>query len=156
MFEKITQWLSTAPAPADPVQTRQLAMAVLLVEVGRADFDFDADERAQMQRLLIDGLHLSPEDARALLDQAVAESGAAVSLHGFIATLNAQLDADGKRRLLQALWQVAYADGQLRPQEEARIRQLAELLYVSDADFVRTRLRVAAQASDNITTASAV
>ena len=41
------------------------------------------------------------------------------------------------------MWRVAYADGRLDKYEEALIRQVAELTYVSHTDYIRTKLATA-------------
>jgi uncharacterized tellurite resistance protein B-like protein len=38
------------------------------------------------------------------------------------------------------MWEVAYADGRLDRYEEHMIRQVADLLYLSHSDFIRTKL----------------
>lgn len=128
-----------APTPRPEVD-RHLAMAVLLLETARADFERSADELALIRAQLSRGLGLDAAQTEALLARAADQAGAAVSLHEFVSALNRELDADGKRELLGWLWQVALADGRIEPREEALIRQLAELLFVPHADFVRTRL----------------
>jgi uncharacterized tellurite resistance protein B-like protein len=64
----------------------------------------------------------------------------AVSLHGPVARLNAELDADGKRDLIHWLWRVAAADGRIDAHEEHLLRKLAELLFVPHADYIRGKL----------------
>ena len=44
--------------------------------------------------------------------------------------------------LVAQMWQLAFADGELDALEEHRIRRLADLLYVSHGDFIRTKLEV--------------
>ncbi|MES0873564.1 TerB family tellurite resistance protein [Sinimarinibacterium thermocellulolyticum] len=146
MLDKLAGLLRASPTMgADQPAHRHLAMAVLLVETARADFADQAEERAVMRDALVDALGLARAEAAQMVEQAFAESRQAVSLHGFIDTLNRELDADGKRQLLEWLWRVAYADGRVDPQEEARIRQLADLLFLPHADFVRLRLKVEAE-----------
>ena len=43
------------------------------------------------------------------------------------------------------LWDVAYADGVLDPEEDLLIRRIAGLIYVSDRDRVLARQRVLAR-----------
>ena len=38
------------------------------------------------------------------------------------------------------MWQVAYADGKLDPQEEAVIRQVADLIYLDHPAFIKAKL----------------
>ncbi len=146
MFEKLSRLLSKPRSERSEAQCRQLAMAVLLVETARADFQDQDAEHLAMREALVRSLGLGADEAQALIERAFTQARESVSLHGFLATLNAELDAAGKRDLLEALWRVAYADGRLDPQEEARIRQLADLLFVPHADFVQLRLKVAAEA----------
>ena len=40
------------------------------------------------------------------------------------------------------LWEVAYADGKLDPDEDVLLRRVAGLVYVSDEDRVAARQRV--------------
>lgn len=141
MFEKLSRFLSRPTGTPDPMR-RHLAMAVLLVETARADFEDQTAERAVMRDLLVSSLRLDRPDAERLVDRAFARSREAVSLHEFLQVLNAELDSPAKRELLEWLWRVAYADGRLDPQEEARIRQLADLLFIPNSDFVRLRLKV--------------
>lgn len=141
MFEKLSRFLSRPTGAPDPMR-RHLAMAVLLVETARADFEDQTAERAVMCDLLVSSLRLDRPDAERLVDQAFARSREAVSLHEFLQVLNAELDPPAKRELLEWLWRIAYADGRLDPQEEARIRQLADLLFIPNSDFVRLRLKV--------------
>lgn len=146
MFDKLTRLFRASPAGnTDEPAHRHLAMAVLLVETARADFADQSEERAVMRDALVDALGLTRDEAAQLVDQAFSRSRQTVSLHGFLDTLNRELDADGKRQLLEWLWRVAFADGRVDPQEEARIRQLADLLFLPHAEFVRLRLKVEAE-----------
>jgi len=43
-------------------------------------------------------------------------------------------------QLIEAMWQIAYADKVIDPQEEAVIRQVAELIYVDHSEFIRAKL----------------
>ena len=146
MLDKLTRLLrgASSAADAEPVH-RHLAMAVLLVETARADFADHGEERTVMRDTLATALGLDGAEAAELVDQAFSQSREAVSLHRFLDTLNRELDADGKRQLLEWLWRVAWADGRIDPQEEARIRQLADLLFLPHAEFVRLRLKVEAE-----------
>lgn len=119
---------------------RHLAMAVLLLEIAGADFSRSPEELALIRQQLLSGLRLDADGAEALLTRALDRSESAISMHEFVAVLNEELDAAGKRELLGWLWQVALADGRIEPHEEARIRLLAELLFIPHADFVQTRL----------------
>ena len=146
MFDKLAS-LFARPQQTPGLPRRHLAMAVLLVEAARADFADQQEERAVMRDALVHKFGLGADEARELIDSAYEQSREAVSLHRFLGVLNDELDTEAKRGLLEWLWRVAYADGRLDPQEEARIRQIADLLFLSHADFIRLRHKVEAERS---------
>ena len=45
-------------------------------------------------------------------------------------------------RILEMLWEVAYADGVLNPEEDQLLRRIAGLIHVSDRDRALARQRV--------------
>lgn len=125
------------PAPATP----GLAVAQLLFEIARADLGVQAAELAAIRRHLGTAFSLSPAALDALLSRGAAKAEAALSLYDSVEAVNRTLDATQKAQLIGALWQVALADGQIDPYEEALLRRLADLLYVPHSVFIREKLR---------------
>jgi uncharacterized tellurite resistance protein B-like protein len=139
-FNQLKSRLAARSQDADPADLR-LAMAVLLHEVARADFDHTPLETEQVLAEIGSAFALGPADAEALRRASAETAARTVSLHHLLETLNGELDPDQKRALLARLWRVAWADGTLDPQEEALIRRLADLLHIPHAVFVQERLR---------------
>jgi uncharacterized tellurite resistance protein B-like protein len=75
---------------------------------------------------------------------ALAEAAAEKSnqLHPFTRLAVQRMDPQQRIRLIEMLWEIAYADGVLDPEEDALLRRVAGLIYVSDADRVAARQRV--------------
>lgn len=121
-------------------ERRRMATAVLLLEIARADFDQHCMEAEVIASMLRRDFGLDEAQTQALLADAGERLDHTVSLHEQVAALNDQLSADEKRQMMGYIWQVAYADGELDPQEEARARYLAELLYIPHEDFIRQKL----------------
>ena len=115
-------------------------MAVLLLECARADFDRAPLELDAVRAALASQFGMSGNELDALMERADVAAAGAVSLHGPVSRLNAELDQGDKRALIQWLWRVAAADGRVDPHEEHLLRRLADLLHVAHADFVRARL----------------
>ena len=44
-----------------------------------------------------------------------------------------------KRRVVEMMWQMVYADGEKDHYEEHLLRQVADLLYISHAEFIQAR-----------------
>lgn len=116
-----------------------LATAVLLVEISRADFDQDETELAHIRELLLNHLALDEISVDSLLQQAHQEADRLVSVQHITRLMNEQLDQEGKRKVVEMMWSVVYADGDKHHYEEHLLRKVAELLYVSHEDFIRAR-----------------
>jgi len=126
----------------DPAQREQLALASLLVEVARADFDEDEAEHAAIIDLLSTHFELEPQEATQLLERARNSSDSAVCLFDFTRSLHQCLDAEQRQTVIRLLWQVALADNKLDRYEDFLVRKVADLLYVSDSDVMRIKHEV--------------
>lgn len=142
MFEHLRQLLRDAPrTSASPHDERQLAAAVLLLEVARADYDHQPAERDALRAGLAREFGVPEAALERLLGEAELRAKQSVSLYEFVTTLNRTMTADDKRGLLDLLWEVAHSDGKVDPHEEHLLRQLADLLHLSHADFIRGKLK---------------
>jgi uncharacterized tellurite resistance protein B-like protein len=130
------------PSPAEREHAVRVATALLLIEVARADYVDDAAEDAAMLRSLEQFFSLSAADARLLLEEARREADHAVELQQFTRRLHEQLSVAEKHRVVEMLWQVAFADQRLDKHEDNLVGRIAELLYVSRSDLIRIRNRV--------------
>jgi uncharacterized tellurite resistance protein B-like protein len=143
MFTALMRLLDSPTAP--PAQDLRLSVAVLLLEAARQDDTFDARERATIEALLTGRFGLSQAECAALMTAAEARAGQLTQLHGHTSTV-AQAMSPGERiQLIEMLWDVAYADGVLDPEEDLLIRRIAGLIYVSDRDRVLARQRALAR-----------
>jgi uncharacterized tellurite resistance protein B-like protein len=128
--------------PGYSEQQVRLAAAALLVEVVRSDTHFSAAERAAVLGSLQGKLGLDATQAQELVALAEAESVEAHDLFQFTSKINVTFSPERKARFLEELWRVAYADETLHAHEEYLIRRVADLLHVSHATFIATKLRV--------------
>lgn len=126
----------------DPQQQARLAAAVLLVEIGKADLTLDAAEMDVIRQSLSNNFGISPADADELLQQARQERDSSVSMQPYIAALTENTDRETRRQLLLSLWRVAFADGELDNYEEHLMRRIADMLFLSHADFIQAKLAV--------------
>lgn len=117
----------------------QVAAAALLVEAALMDENFDDAERATIERLLTARFDLSAAEVTSLLDEAKAEVSSSSQLFGFTRIIADAFDNEQRIELMEMLWQVAYADGELHDFEASLMRRMAGLLHVSDYDSGRAR-----------------
>ena len=86
-----------------------------------------------------------------LIDEATVAEHEAVDLYTFTSSINRALDDDGRRRIVEMLWEIIYADGRQNEFEDNLVWRVADLLNVSSRDRIEIRRRVAgeqAQAGD--------
>jgi len=120
----------------------KLASAALLVEAAVLDGEFDDAERATIERLLIDHFSLSTAEVTKLITDAEATVADANELYTLARTVKDGVDLDERTAIIEMLWEVAYADGEVHDYESNLVRRLAGLLYVSDRDSGDARKRV--------------
>jgi uncharacterized tellurite resistance protein B-like protein len=129
--------------PVSREQELNLATAVLLVEVARADFSQDEVEIEAVAELLELHLGVSREEVTALIAEAQQHADHTASLQSFTRQLHEELSLAEKLSIIEMLWRVAHADATLDKHEDHLIRKVAGLLYVSHGDLIRIRNRVA-------------
>jgi uncharacterized tellurite resistance protein B-like protein len=137
---------------ADTAEDRgrvDLAVAALLVEVLRADYDIAPQERQQVIVSVSRLLGLDATVSAALVAEAERHIDRSHDLYQFTSQLNRSWSEDDKLQLLEALWRVAAADETVHKYEEHLIRRVADLLHVPHSGFIRAKLRAADAARKN-------
>ncbi|OYW34168.1 MAG: hypothetical protein B7Z45_07890 [Azorhizobium sp. 12-66-6] len=124
----------------------RLAAAVLLVHVMAIDGAVTESERDVLRRILAARFELSGPDSDALVELAIARDAEAVDLYAFTSILNRALDDEGRHRVVEMMFEVAYADGGLSEFEDNLVWRAAELLNVASRDRVRIRREVREEA----------
>lgn len=149
MFRALTEFLDTLSTPAAqqaaPV-TVELATAVLLVEVMRADTDPNAVERGLIRDALQRRFALEPNDVEQLITIAERKSREANDFFAFTSQLNERLDHASKIEVIETMWQVAYADGNDDPWERNILSRVAGLLHVTHGEYIAAKMRAKAAA----------
>ena len=120
----------------------EVAAAALLIEVGRADYESDAEEQKAIIEAIRLGSGVEDGELASLVASAQETAERSTSLYEFTTLINAQYSMDEKFVLIKALWRVAAADGDIHRYEDHLIRRIADLLYVAHTDFIRAKLEV--------------
>ena len=142
MKKILLKFLAIESVESDPVDLEhalRVATAVLLVEVARADFIVQPQEQAHLRQLLERQFDLSAAELDALMEQAEADADRLISIQHITRLMNEHYDHAMKLRVVEMMWQLVYADGNKDHYEEHLIRQVAELLYLSHAEFIQAR-----------------
>lgn len=143
MFADLIRRLSEpAPKPLSDVDARH-ALAALLVRVARTDGYYAPAEIDRIDRILAARYGLTPFEAVALRKDGEAMEAQAPDTVRFTRAIKECVDYEDRRAVVEALWQVALADGGRAPEEDALMRMVASLLGVSDQDSARARHKAA-------------
>ena len=117
----------------------QKSICSLMIEVAYADNQLDESELKAMANSLRK-LDIQQEEIREIVDETLAKSKESISFYEHTRILNDQLDYDQKKDVLNSVWSIAFADGQMNKHEEHLIRRIADLLYLNHKDFINSKL----------------
>lgn len=148
MFKQLLQQISNTlePGNASPGLMQndiERICAVLLVEIARSDHDVSEVERAAIVKALTHSSSLELTELEALVDEAFLDADNTLSLHEHVRVINETFGKEDKIALLEHMWRVAYADGNVDGYEEYTIRKLSDLLFMKHRDFMQAKLKVA-------------
>jgi len=109
------------------------------------DADFGAEERARITELVERRFDLGEAEGAALMKAARDKVEQSVEVFGFTREIKNALPPEERIEVMEMLWEVAYADGELHDLEASLMRRLAGLLHVTDRDSGLARKRVLAR-----------
>ena len=120
---------------------KYIAAAALMVEAATLDGNFDQSERAAIASLIEEKFRLSADETATLIGQAEAAHDRTNNLLTFTRTIKDRFDEAERVEIMEMLWGVAYADGELHDYEANLMRRIGGLIYVSDRDNGAARKR---------------
>ena len=120
----------------------RLSAAALLIHVAASDDSFDDAERRVLLDALTQRFDVEAEEAEALIEAAVKADREAIDLYQFTSMVNRALDDEGKKKLVEVLFLIGYADGKLTEFEDNIVWRASELLHVSTQDRTEIRRRI--------------
>jgi uncharacterized tellurite resistance protein B-like protein len=149
MFAALKSFLSELSQSGAPRKFGEddcrVAAVALLVHVADADGVTDAAESQRLKALVKDQFDLDTGEAAALIREAQQSEREAVDFYHFTHILKRNLDDEGRHRVVEMMWDIAFADGTVDEIEENVVWRIAELLDVSNRDRLLLRQKVAAE-----------
>lgn len=142
IVDRIAQSLAAADAGGSDEPRKQAirhATAVLMVDVALADSAFDDEELARVVGYAKTRFGLDENEASELVDTAKIDAEQLVSLHDFTHLLHNNLAEDEKEAIVGALWDIAYADGNLDKYENSLVLKISDGLHVARGRCMRLK-----------------
>jgi uncharacterized tellurite resistance protein B-like protein len=122
----------------------RLSAAALLIHAAAIDGAISDLERERLHAIIKRWFDLDEAATDELIGKATQVEEQAIDLYHFTSLLGRSLDEDGRRRVIEMMWEVVYADGRVTEFEDNLIWRAADLLGVSTRERVELRQQVAA------------
>ncbi len=122
----------------------RLAAAALLVHITTIDGEPSPAEQARLRGVLQSRFSLDDAATDELIAAATQADREAVDLYHFTSLLNRTLDEDGRKRMIEMMWEMVYADGTRSEFEDNLVWRVADLLGISSRQRIELRQRVEA------------
>ena len=111
----------------------RLSAAALLVHAAAIDGNISPTERDKLHAVIKQRFTLDDETTDELVAEATEAEQQAVDLYHDTAKLNRSLDEEGRARMIEMMWEIVYADGQVGEFETNLLWRAADLLGISGA-----------------------
>ena len=125
----------------------RLAATALLIHVISIDGQPSEAEKRKLHSLIESRFGLDPGTADQLIASATLVEGEAVDLYHFTSVIMRSVNEEGRLRIIEMMWELVYADGQVSEFEDNVVWRAADLLGVASRDRIDFKHRVAARQS---------
>ena len=150
MFAKLKHFLTggdSSELKTAAVDETKVATAALLVEAALSDDTYCEAEKEIVSDLLQRHYDMSKEEISEVISQAEAVQEKSDHILSFTRTVKDTVEFEDRVHIIEMLWELAYADGEISDYEANLIRRVCGLIYVDDAESGRVRKLVQARIS---------
>ena len=119
----------------------------LMIEAANSDGDIGAEEIKKIRETLTNTFKENPKEIDSVLEQSIQNSNNSKSLYYYSSKINKNYSDEKKIKLIEILWEIVLADGQIHDYESSIIRRLSGLLYISDINSGNARKRALSKIS---------
>ena len=123
----------------------RLAATALMIHIVSLDGEPTAVERRKLHSLIETSFKLDPGTADQLIASATRAESDAVDLYRFTSVIMREVDEAGRKRIVEMMWEMVYADGQVTEFEDNVVWRAADLLGISSRDRIDLKHKVASQ-----------
>ena len=121
---------------------KNLAAAALMVHVIAADGEITGDEEARLIQILREHYSVTDGEATTLANAAKLAQNDAIDMYRFTSILKQEMDDSERRALIEDLWEMVYADGEVHEFEDNVVWRVAELIGIQSRERMLLKQRV--------------
>ena len=126
----------------------RLAAAALLIHASTIDGSATTAEQDRLRAVLKARFNLDNAATDELIEAATIAEHEAVDLYHFTRLINRSLDEEGRRGVVEMMWEIVFADGRVSEFEDNLMWRAADLLGVSSRERIAIRRRIAGERAD--------
>jgi uncharacterized tellurite resistance protein B-like protein len=134
--------VETLSSEKEEFERIQIATCIILLEVAKSDDEFSSIEKTTLTAILQKKFELSAEAAEELMEIANRKREDSIDLWEFTNLINQNYTKEEKRKIVEAVWQIIYADEKLDKYEDHFVHKLAKLLQLKHDDLIKAKLKV--------------
>ncbi len=157
MLDSLRQFIAEVMSPGETTRAfadddYRLAATALLIHVISLDGAPSEAETKKLHTLLESRFGLDAGTTDRLISEGTRVEGEAVDLYHFTSVIMRSVDEDGRRRIIEMMWQMVFADGRATEFEENVVWRAADLLGISARDRITLRQYVSGKETGDTVT----
>ena len=126
----------------DELERVQVATCVILLEVAKSDDEFSSIEKTTIEAVIKKDFGISAEAIEELMHIASRKREESIDLWEFTHLINENYSKEEKKKIVEAVWKVIYADDKLDSYEDHFVHKLAKLLQLDHNELIEAKLKV--------------
>lgn len=126
----------------DGVDRTQIAAAVLMVEVARLDTDYSGSETDRICSIMQREFGMSLDQASELLNTAEERHEEAYTNWLFTKTIKEKAGLEERSKVMEHLWDIAYADGELHELEADLLLRIGQAMELPESERIHALERM--------------
>ena len=124
--------------------TVQIAISTLMIQTAVYDGVFDEQEKSEILELIKKYFNFNEDQKLSLFKIAMKVNDDSNDMQQFTRVLNDNLSEEEKLNIIEMLWKIIISDGHIDDYENALIRKISGLLYISDRDVGKIKKKLIA------------
>ena len=130
---------------SEQFDTVQIAISTLMIQTAVYDGVFDEQEKSEILELIKKYFNFNEDQKLSLFKIAMKVNDDSNDMQQFTRILNDHLSEEEKLKIIEMLWKIIISDGRIDDYENALIRKISGLLYISDRDVGQIKKQLIAQ-----------
>jgi len=130
---------------SEQFDTVQIAISTLMIQTAVYDGIFDEQEKSKILELIKKHFNFNEDQKLTLFKIAMKINDDSNDMQQFTRVLNDNLSEEEKLNIIEMLWKIIISDGHIDDYENALIRKISGLLYISDRDVGQIKKKLITQ-----------